>query len=82
MEDTIKKHTERLIILKENRALSVDTNTDAENEPFNQLIKQTAEFIVDLKKIEINKLTLNTINTAKKKETEGWLEKKIGRAHV
>jgi len=52
MENTINKYTERLTILKENRAETVDTNTDAENKLFDQLVKYTAEFIVDLKKIK------------------------------
>ena len=57
MEKTIKKHTKRLAILKENRARTVDTNTDAENELYGQLIKQVAEFIRDIKQLNIADVT-------------------------
>jgi len=53
MENTINKYTEKLAILKENREKTVDTNTDAENELYDQLIKQVAEFVRDLKQLNI-----------------------------
>ena len=49
MKFLTKKYVDRLETLKENRANTVDTNTDAENELYDQLIKQVAEFLRDLK---------------------------------
>jgi len=53
MKNTIQKYTERLAVLKENRANTVDTNTDAENEQYDRLIEQVAEFIRDLKQCNL-----------------------------
>ena len=48
MKDLIEKYTNELKTLKENRAETVDTNTDAENELYDKLIHQTAKFLRDL----------------------------------
>ena len=47
--DVLEKYKERLAILKENRAETVDTNTDVENDAFDREIRQVAEFISDMK---------------------------------
>lgn len=49
MENTIKKYIDRLNTLKENRAQTSDTNNDAQNELYDRLINQVAEFIRDIK---------------------------------
>jgi hypothetical protein len=54
MEALLKKYKNKLETLKDNRAITVDINTDAENELYNQLIKQVAEFCRDLNDL-INK---------------------------
>ena len=59
MENTIEKYTERLATLKINRAETVDTNTDAENELYDQLIKQVAEFVRDLKQLNILRVSIS-----------------------
>jgi len=52
MEKLIKKHTDKLTVLKNNRAETVDTNTDDVNDFFDKLIQQGAEFLKDLKSIK------------------------------
>ena len=54
-EEMIKKYSERLKTLKTNRAETVDTNTDAVNELYDNLIQMTAEFIRDLKSLPVYK---------------------------
>jgi len=48
MNELIDKYYNRLNILKQNRASSVDSNTDAENELYDKLIHQISEFLRDL----------------------------------
>lgn len=48
----LQKYIKRLAILKENRANTVDKNTDAENEQYDILIKYVAGFIKDLKQLK------------------------------
>lgn len=45
----VRKYKERLEILKENRAINVDFNTDAENDRIDGEINMVTEFIRDLK---------------------------------
>lgn len=52
MEDIRQKYYDRLQILKENRAESVDRNTDMENDHIDELIQYTAEFCRDLNEIQ------------------------------
>ena len=47
----IEKYKKRLEILKENRAQTVDTNTDCENAVYDDAINKVAEFIRDLKSL-------------------------------
>lgn len=49
----IEKYTLWLTNLKENRTLTCDTNTDAENHEYDELIKYVAEFIRDLKRLQV-----------------------------
>lgn len=53
MKRILKKYRKKLAILKENRASTVDENTDLDNELYDQLIKQVAEFIRDLNQLNI-----------------------------
>jgi hypothetical protein len=58
MENTIQKYAKRLAVLKENRASTVDFNTDAENEQYDRLIEQVAEFIRDLSQLNLPVVTV------------------------
>ena len=51
MGNLIVKYKKRLEILKENRARTVDTNTDCENAVYDDVINIVAEFIRDLKSL-------------------------------
>ncbi|MCK9574762.1 MAG: hypothetical protein M0R51_02150 [Clostridia bacterium] len=51
MEELLEKYKNRLHILKENRRITYDENTDAENELYDKLTKQCAEFCQDINKI-------------------------------
>ena len=51
MEKLIVKYKKRLEILKENRAQTLDTNTDCENAVYEDVINRVAEFIRDLKSL-------------------------------
>lgn len=53
VEKLVKKHTDRLNTMKENRAEAVDRSSSAENECFDQLIQFVAEFIRDLKSVPV-----------------------------
>lgn len=46
----MEKYNKKLKILKDNRSLSEDTNTDAENELYDKTIHQIVEFMQDLNK--------------------------------
>lgn len=51
-EELIKKYKEKLEIVNENLAESIDTNTDAQNDEYFHSIKLYAEFIRDLTKLK------------------------------
>ena len=51
IEELLKKYRYKLDTLKANRAETVDTNTDDENELFNRLIVLTAEVCSDLNRL-------------------------------
>lgn len=49
MNNIIEKYEKRLAVLKENRSQAVESNSDSENELYDTLIKQVAEFVRDMK---------------------------------
>jgi hypothetical protein len=52
MEEQLEYYRTKLQNLKDNRAATVDTNTDAENELYDKLIEYTAEFCQSLNKLK------------------------------
>lgn len=51
MEKLLEKYKTKLENLKENRAKTLDTNTDAENHEFDFMIRQIAEICRDLQSL-------------------------------
>ena len=51
MKELLEKYKNRLTILKDNRRITMDQNTDAENDLYDKLIRQCAEFCQDLNAI-------------------------------
>jgi D-ribose pyranose/furanose isomerase RbsD len=74
MKKLIDKYTKRLSVLKENRAQTVDTNTDSENAVYDDAINRVAEFIRDLKTegnkvetcIELQKTSIESLKVMQK----------------
>ncbi len=70
MKQLIQKYTEQLAVLKENRANTVDTNADAENEQYDRLIRQVAGFIRELKQLNLPVVTNRTCSFCGETEFE------------
>jgi hypothetical protein len=79
MKTLIDKYTKRLSVLKENRAQTVDTNTDSENAVYDDAINREfrllfAEFIRDIKSesnkvescIELQKISIESLKVMQK----------------
>jgi hypothetical protein len=74
MKTLIDKYTKRLSVLKENRAQTVDTNTDSENAVYDDAINRVAEFIRDIKSegnkvescIELQKISIESLKVMQK----------------
>lgn len=58
MDDLIEKYSERLQVLKDNRANTFDVNNDAENANYDNSITLIAEVVRDLKAKKIKDIVL------------------------